>query len=223
MKRSLPNARRDACEFKRKVSVLLLLVCLAAMPAVAQHAEPAADHAAQPAAAAAQGEHAAEEHHGLSGLIWPAINFAVLCGLLYYFLRTPLTTYLHDRRGAIRKDLVAAAELRSTAAEQLAEIDRRLKALPAEIDALRRRGAEEIAAEERRIAEQAAHERERLVEQTRREIELQVRLAKHELVEHAATLSVQLARERIENEITPVDQQRLTDRYLDELEKGRAH
>ena len=39
----------------------------------------------------------------------------------------------------------------------------------------------------------AAAERDRLLEQTRREIELQVRLAKRELVEHAADLSVQLA------------------------------
>lgn len=210
----------------RLLGIVLALVLVSA-PVFAQHAEPPADaaaHAAQPAEHAAQEAHGeAGEHHGLSGLLWPTANFIVLCGLLYYFLRQPLPAYLRDRHSTIRKDLVAAAEMKEAATAQLQEIDRRLKSLPAELDALRRRGAEETAAEERRIAEQARQERERLLEQTRREIDLQVRLAKRELLEHAADLSVQLATDRIQQEITPADQQRLTARYLEQMEKGRAH
>ena len=62
--------------------------------------------------------------------------------------------------------------------------------------------------------------RERLLEQTRREIELQVRLAKKEILEHAADLSVQLATERIKKDVTPEDQSRLVDRYLDQVKKS---
>lgn len=191
----------------------------------AQPAEPPVAHdAVQPAEThAAEASHADPGAHGLSALIWPTVNFAILCGALYYFLRTPFTTYLRDRHQTIRKDLVAAGEMRATATAQLAEIDRRVQALPGELDALHRRGREEIAAEERRINEQSAHERARLVEETRREIDLQVRLAKRELLEHAADLSVQLATERIEREITPADHQRLTERYLEQMEKGPAH
>ena len=76
------------------------------------------------------------------------------------------------------------------------------------MDALRTRGAEDIKAEEQRIAAAAAADRERLLEQTRREIDLQVRLAKKEILEHAADLSVQLATERIKKEVTPADQDR---------------
>ena len=72
-------------------------------------------------------------------------------------------------------------------------IEQKLQALPGELDALRTRGAEEIKAEEQRIAAAAAADRDRLLEQTRREIDLQVRLAKKEILEHAADLSVQLA------------------------------
>lgn len=199
----------------------VLVALLAVAPASAQHAEPAAQPDAAHATDQAHAE--AEGHHGLSALIWPTINFAILCGGLYYFLRTPFTTYLADRHATIRKDLVAAGELRTTATAQLAEIDRRVQALPGELDGLRQRGREEIAAEERRINEQTAYERARLVEQTRREIELQVRLAKRELLEHAANLSVQLATERIEREITPADHERLTERYLTQVEKEQAH
>ena len=199
-----------ACELKRKVSVALFLAMSA--PVFAQ------EHAAE----------AAHEGATLSiggmiiGLAWPIINFVVFCGLLYYFLNGPLKDYFTTRSAAIRKDLVEAAELKATATAQLASIDQKLNALPVELDALRKRGADEIAAEEQRIAAAATAERERLLEQTRREIDLQVRLAKREILEHAADLSVQLATDRLKREITPEDQARLVDRYLEQVKGEKA-
>ena len=224
-----------ACELKNKRRALVtrapalralvaaVFLCVA-VPAIAQqpeHAQPTPDHAT-PGVAAEQGEHATEgEHKGMwAGLLWPTVNFIILFGGLWYFLKQPLVTYLRDRHGAIRKDLVEAAEIKSAAAAQLAEIDRKLHALPGEIEALRKRGAEEISAEETRIAALATAERERLLEQTRREIEMQVRLAKRELVEHAADLAVQLAGDRIQKQITPADQQRIVERYVNEVKKS---
>jgi F0F1-type ATP synthase membrane subunit b/b' len=174
---------------------------------------------AQHDAPGAEPEHAADEEHAgmLESLMWPVANFIILAGGLWWFLREPFSNYLRDRHSAIRRDLVDAANMKAAAAAQLAEIDRKLQALPGEIAALRTRGGEEIAAEEQRIAAQATAERERLLEQTRREIEVQLRLAKRELVEHAADLAVQLAGERIQQTITPADQARLVDRYLDQV------
>jgi F-type H+-transporting ATPase subunit b len=184
-----------------------------AAPGTQAPAAPGADHQTP----GTEPEHA-EEHPGApQGLLWPVANFIILAGGLWWFLREPFSTYLRDRHSAIRRDLVDAANMKAAAAAQLAEIDRRLQALPGEIVALRTRGGEEIAAEEERIAAQAAAERERLLEQTRREIEVQLRLAKRELVEHAADLAVQLAGERIQQKITPADQERLVDRYLDQV------
>ena len=226
--------RIGACELKNKVatavvatwlSALLLPAALAAQtpdhaPAPAQPA--ATDHApAQPGAAhdPAGDEHGEAEAHGssLAALLWPTVNFAILAGGLWWFLKDPVSTYLRDRHTSIRKDLVDAAALKSSAQAQLDELDRKLKALPGEIEALRTRGGEEIAAEEQRISAQAAAERDRLLEQARREIDVQLRLAKRELVEHAATLSVQLAGDRLQQQMTPDDQQRLVARYLDQV------
>jgi F-type H+-transporting ATPase subunit b len=206
------------------VLVAAALAFLALTPArSAEHADqPAAEHAAQPAGEHGSASEHGEESHGLWwGLLWPTVNFALLCGLLYYFLKTPAAAYLRDRHTAIRKDLVEAAALKESATNQLAEIDRRVKALPGEIEALRQRGAAEIAAEEKRIAALAEAERSRLVDQTRREIDLEVRRAKRELVDHTADLVVRLATDRIERTITPADQIRLVDRYLDDVQKGQ--
>jgi F0F1-type ATP synthase membrane subunit b/b' len=46
-----------------------------------------------------------------------------------------------------------------------------------------------------------------------------VRLAKREILEHAADLSMRLATERIKQEVTPDDQARLVDRYLSQVKE----
>jgi ATP synthase F0 subunit b len=187
---------------------------------------PAAFAAQHEPAPASQAEHEAEAHHEESigamvkKMAWPVANFVIFIGVIYYFANKPLKEYLATRSSTIRKDLVEAAELKSTATAQLAQIEQKLQALPGEVSALRARGADEIAAEEQRIAAAATADRERLLEQTRREIDLQVRLAKKEILEHAADLSVQLATDRIKKEVTPDDQARLVDRYLDQVKKS---
>jgi F-type H+-transporting ATPase subunit b len=213
---TLFSARQvSACELMNKVvsagAIALFLLVASATPILAQ--EPAHQ-------AAATEEHAAEEEHGVwAGLLWPTVNFLILAGTLWWFFKEPFANYLRDRHSAIRKDLVEAANVKAAAAAQIAELEKKLQALPAEIEALRARGAEEIASEERRIAALASAERDRLLEQTRREIDIQLRLAKRELVEHAADLSVQLATERLQRQITPADQERLVDRYLDQVKE----
>jgi F-type H+-transporting ATPase subunit b len=156
------------------------------------------------------GSHAASPWPRFSQLV----NFLILVGGLYYLLRKPLGQHLSSRGRQIRADLVDAKEIADRAGAQLAEIDRRLKELPAELAALRARGEEEIANERSRIEDLARAERQRLLEQTRREIELQLRLAKRTLADHAATLAVELAKGRLTTVMTPRDQERLVDRYI---------
>ena len=218
------TASTTACELRRKLRIVALVAAVATWGATSELA--AQDHApAQPAAAhdaQAEGEHAAaaehgEEHGALSGLLWPTLNFLILCGGLYYFLRVPFTEYLAGRSSQIRRDLVDAAELNRSATAQLAEVDAKVKALPSEIEALRTRGTQEIAAEEARIAAAATAERERLLTQTRREIDVRLKTAQRELSEHAATLALDLARQRLTTDMTPADHARLADRYVQQV------
>lgn len=169
---------------------------------------------------ATQDAHAAAEA-GHAESIWPQIgklvNFAILIGTVVYFARKPLADYLTGRRAQVRADLVAAEELKRTSAAQIAEMDARLQALPAELEALKARGQQEIAAEEHRIRELAETERTRLLDQASRDIEQRTRVARRELIEHAASLAVGVAQTKIRAQITDVDQARLVDRYLAEV------
>jgi F-type H+-transporting ATPase subunit b len=127
---------------------------------------------------------------------------------------------LTARIGKVREDLLTAAQTRETAVRQLAEIDAKLAALPAELEALKKRGAEDLVAEQARIERDAQAERARLLEQTRREIDMRLRVAKRELLELAAELAVTVASQRIRASITAEDQIRLVDRYASQLQAG---
>ena len=214
----------------RAIAALLLVLAVvavsgAAHPAAApQHGESAqtpakaeAEHAG--ARQKAEGEHGHEA--GWLPLIAKIFNFAALVGILVYFLKDPLTEYLTSRIARVREDLVTAAATRESATKQLAEIESKLKALPAELEALKRRGAEEITAERARIEQAAEVERQRLLEHTRREIDMRLRIARREIVEFAATLAVTVASDRIKRSITPADQARLVDRYVSQLQGAR--
>jgi len=205
---------------------VFLAACLLAAAAIL--ASPTRAMALVPHAesAPAQAEHAAagQEEHGGEGheaswlpVIAKTFNFAILVGVLVYFLRTPLLGYLDGRIGRVREDLVTAAQTREAATRALADIDAKLKALPGEIETLKRRGAEDLAAERERIEQAAEGERQRLLEHTRREIEMRLRVAKRELLELTANLAVGVASERIKRSITPDDQARLVDRYATQL------
>jgi len=192
-------------------------------PKPAEGHAPAADvHGAPQGAHGEAAGHGGQEHHGESTLAFLSrvANFVILVGGLGYLLRKPFAAHILNRGQQIRADLVSARETSAAAAAQLAEIDKKLQALPGEIETLKARGKQEIAAEEGRIRQAAEAERHRLIEQTRREVDLQVRLAKRELTEHAADLAVSLATQKIKQAITPDDQARLVDRYVTEMRKA---
>jgi F-type H+-transporting ATPase subunit b len=210
----------------RLVLAALLLAALAvAAPVVRAQGTREATAAPAVAQQTPGGEAAREEgtagDPGWMPTVWKAANFLILVGILGYFLREPLRGYLDGRIGKVREDLVTAAQTRETAVRQLAEIDAKLAALPAELEGLKNRGAEDLVAERARIEQDAQAERERLLEHTRREIEMRLRVAKRQLLEAAADLAVQVAATRITASITPADQARLVDRYAAQLQSGR--
>lgn len=210
------------------VAVAAIVASPARTLAMQEHAPAAqAEHPpAGQAANAGKDEHAAAEaegeghDEGWMPTIAKIVNFVLLIGILAYFARAPLAAYLVGRIGKVREDLVTAAQTREAATRTLAEIDAKLKALPAEIEALRQRGAEDLMAERARIEEAAEAERQRLLEHTRREIDMRLRVAKRELLELTANLAVGIAAERIKRSVTPDDQARMVDRYAQQLSRS---
>jgi F-type H+-transporting ATPase subunit b len=231
------RSRRCASGYWRHVAGVLALAALisfGALPGAATASasavqEPAGHAQASPERPATETakEHGAQPEHGQAaeghetGSIWgfvgKIVNFVLLVGTLVYFLRAPIANYLASRHTQVRADLEAAAAMKRSAEAQIAEMEKKLQALPRELDELKARGQAEIAAEEVRIRELAEAERVRLVEQASREIEQKVRVAQRTLVEHAADLAVGVAQTKIKRDITTDDQARLVTSYLDQV------
>ncbi len=216
-----------------------------AAPHAAPGEAPAGDHAAPPAPMSTEPAHGQPPAHGPPAAgappptgahgagaaqpggeahpesIWPTIarlfNFAVLVGGLVYLLRSPLAQHLASRSQQIRGGLETARATTATATAQLAELDRRLQALPVELESLRVKGVEEIAAEERRIQAHAEAERTRLIDDMQRDVAVRIRVARKALTEHAADLAIGLAADRVRQSITDADQARLIDRYTTQV------
>ncbi len=214
---------RSDCRFSqtvhRRARISALTAMLLVVGAAGMSAQPPHDAAAAPAAHEAAAD--APHEQTLLQTVAKLANFAILGGVLVYFLKSPITAYLATRGTQIRQDLLTASEMRATAAAQLAGIERKLQMLPAELSALKAQGAQDVVAEQARIAQAAEVERERLIAQTRREIEMRLRVERRELTEHAAMLAVKIAEERIKRSITPDDQLRLVDRYTAQLKEAR--
>jgi F-type H+-transporting ATPase subunit b len=211
-----------ACELWRKPVALPLLLAALVLAGSAQAVAAPNVPQGEPshAAAAPAGEHAAAEgEHQESPwtFIGKIVNFVLLVGIVVYFLRAPLADYLARRRADVRAELDAAETMKASAAAQIREMEAKLQALPRELEELRVRGQAEIAMEEQRIRELADAERVRLLDQATREIDQRVRIARRELVEHAANLAVSLAERKITTHITDADRSRLVTQYVERV------
>ena len=137
-------------------------------------------------------------------------------GLLPARRRSP--RYLASRSSQIRQDLVTAAEMRAAATAQLAEIDKRMQALPggargAEAPGRRRRqgGAGADRADRRRGTDAAAR-----TDAARDRHAAADRAARADRARRARS-RCDVAEQRIRRTITPDDQMRLVDRYATQL------
>ena len=158
----------------------------------------------------------------LADLIYPGINLAMLLGVLVYFGRKPIQAFFRDRRAQIRADLETAAQLRAEAEERCADLQRRLMNLDGEIENIRQLARERAESERARILTDAEATAQRIRVDARAAIDQELRRAREQLREDASDLAIELAGERLREQITDADRNRLLDEFIDRIESGAA-
>jgi len=151
-----------------------------------------------------------------------AINFLILAGVLFYFLRKPLSSFLKERSELLRKAIDDAAKARADAAEKLAAIESRGAKLADEIAAMNARMDVEAAAEAKRLQEAVAVEISRIRAQSEFTGEQEVKKAREELRREASLLTARAAEELVRKTLSPEDQERLVRENLEKIE-GIVH
>ncbi len=171
-----------------------------------------------PCAAAA----AAEGAGGHAGIPWweifkQTVNFSILVGVLVYFLRKPVGSFLKERSELLKKSIDEAARARASAAEKLAAIEARMARLSEEVAEMNRKMDAEADEETLRIREAARAEVERLHAQVKFAADQEVKKARAELRREAAELSARAAEEIVSKTITPEDQERMVRENIDRI------
>jgi F-type H+-transporting ATPase subunit b len=171
------------------------------------------------AAVAAASEEAAGHGPGIpwADLLKQAVNFAILVGALLYFLKKPISSFLADRAGQLRKSIEDASRTRDEAAARLSAIEKRMAMLDGEIAEMNRKMEAEAEEEAKRIRETAQAEVERLRVQARFAADQEVKKARKELRQEAADLATRAAEEIVKKTITPGDQERLARENVEKI------
>lgn len=155
-------------------------------------------------------------------IVKQAINFLLLAGVLVYFLRKPVSSFLKERSDLLRKAIDDAAKARAEAAEKLAAIEARTANLADEIAGMNAKADVEAAAEARRLQETAAVEIARIRAQSEFTGEQEVKKAREELRREASMLTARAAEELVRKTLSPEDQERLVRENLEKIE-GIVH
>jgi F-type H+-transporting ATPase subunit b len=163
-------------------------------------------------------EHAAAIPWGMLGL--QLVNLVLFAAILLVFARRPVMDALKDRAGAVRKQLEEAARLRDDAEARYADVDQKLQALDRRIEAMKAEAAAEAEAEGKRILERAEADAARVKETAERTIREEAERARTAIRREAVAQAAQLARARLESEISPEDQERLAQAFLARVQNG---
>jgi F-type H+-transporting ATPase subunit b len=159
-------------------------------------------------------------HHKESPLaiVWKWGNFLILFGGLGWYLRKPLREFLDTRSKAIEEGLSSGRRAKEEALRKLAEIEARLAHLDLEIKSLKDHARAEAEEEKAKILAGSREEAGKILEMASREIEGLKRSARLELQSHVAELAVKLAEERLKHTLTPEQNGKMIQQFLQTLD-----
>jgi len=145
------------------------------------------------------------------------MNFVVLAVVLFILLRKPVSQVLKNRIKGIQ-DQLRDLEIRKKEAEKvLAEYEERLMHLDQEAEKIVaeyiRQGEEARA----RIIQEAQAAADKIEQQARRNIDHEFEIAKLKLKGEILEKALIKAEEKIKNRITPDDQKKLVDEYIEKV------
>jgi len=159
------------------------------------------------------------EHDIMRDIVHPALNLALLLAVIIYFARKPIKAFFGDRRTQIQDELRRAAELKAEAEARYADWQRRLMDLDAELETIRATAKERAETERERIVADAEAAAERIRRDAHAAVEQELRRARDRLREEASELAIEIATQRLEEQLTDDDRSRLLEEFVERIER----
>ena len=157
----------------------------------------------------------------LKDFLYRCLNFALMVGLLAYFVTKPIRKGLKDRSAEIEKTLADAQAAKEAAEAKHREYSEKLAKATEEIavisDSIRREGE----LEREKILTAAKELAVKIEQEADSKATSVVAKARIELREEAASLAVKLAEDMLKMQVSADDQKRLVDEYMQKV--GELH
>ncbi len=163
------------------------------------------------------GSHDATSKGWVATDTYRVMNFAVLAIAIFLIARKPASQMLNSRIQGIKDELSALEEKKKEAENTLAEYNEKLSALEKEGEAIVAQYIEQGKKSNEKILEEAAASAEKMKEQARRNIEHEYQDARKKLQQDIVEKALLKAEELVKNTISPEDQERLVDEYLEKV------
>ena len=149
------------------------------------------------------------------------INFAILVGALGYLMMKTLPAFFNSRTAEIQHGIIEAQAIKKDAEKRAAEMQARMAALGSEIEKFRKQAAAEMEQEGLRVREETKRQIVRIEAQSQAEIETAGKIARRELQRHAARLALDLAEQRVRQQLDRAADSGLVDDFVKELEASK--
>ncbi|WP_136524089.1 F0F1 ATP synthase subunit B family protein [Geomonas ferrireducens] len=167
---------------------------------------------------AAEGGHHANTGAQMKDFMWRCIDFAALVAIAVWALKkADVKGTLAARREGIEKTLKEAVEAKEAAEKKFAEYSQRLDEANKEIEVISANMKREGELEKERIIAEAKEAAARIKAQAAAAAEQEVLKAKDELRAEAARLAVELAEQKIKQNIAKGDQDKLVGDYISKV------
>lgn len=175
---------------------------------------------------AADGDHKAcevpelnfmDRHRKEIPFLYVLINFAILAGIYVYFGKKPIADALKNRRASIAKEIEEAQRMRQEAEERAKVYQAKLEHLEEELATAKAALIEAGKGERERIIKEAEEKAARMQKDAEFLIEQEMKQIRQDLWKETVTVAVTAAEELLKKRITPADQERLAEDYLEDL------
>jgi F-type H+-transporting ATPase subunit b len=169
-------------------------------------------------AGAAQAASGGGDHSPVMEAFWQAVNLIIILGVLVYFGRAPIRAYFASRHATIKNELTEAADLLTRAEQRNAELQRRLVDLNSELEGIREAAHARAEDEAEKILSDARASAERIRNDAKAAAAQELRRAQSELRKEAANIAMDLAAQKLRQNVADSDRDRLMDEFITRVE-----
>ena len=166
-------------------------------------------------AAASEAAEGAEEAMTFMGDWLPRIvNFAIIAGVVVYFMRKPAQDFFKNRSAEIAKALQESKEARERAVAALVEMERKIKDLEAETARMVADAQSRSEKDKQALIDEGRKVAQDVQAQVKQGIDIELQKARTTLAAEASLLSLDLAEGKIKEKIGGKDHERIVKEYI---------